>query len=474
MKKILSIIFMSLLVCSMLLFVSCGPEEPTPCVEHTDTDGDLACDVCGAAVEPECSAHMDENADKLCDECGIEFFPRCTEHQDANKNSLCDVCGKDLPMNITFALKDQEGTAIAGVTVIVTDDEMEEYVFVTDSDGKGTLELYKGEYHVSYDTISEGVYFPEGYLPIPSTVNVYSDSKTVEIEILKTVPNGQIDRPFPIDENDTEIIIPASTTYHYVVYHSSGRNVVFEGKGFKLTYGDKVYNPDESDRIAFTLSEIEANENSHFIIENSGDEDVKIGFSIFADKGTFGNPFEITPDDNTLIADTSNGAVYYKYIASANGKLTLSTKQMLMFKTETMPEAKPLVKISGDEGAYNGVYELASGSVTYTITISDDSIVISDTTEGSASLNGTYSYTVNDDGEFELKDGETSLPVTLFKGGSTIVATCSSNSMQIVISGTIESSTIDVKEGEMVRILVNCEFADEMIFEIEFAEKTEE
>ena len=453
----------------MTFMTACGPEEAAPCVEHLDTDANSVCDVCGASLTPECAGHKDENADKLCDTCGAEFFPRCTSHTDSNLNYLCDVCGKDLPMDVKFTLKDQEGNIIPGVTVIVYDgEELEEYTFVTDDYGAGTLKLYSGTYSVSYDTTSEGVYFPEGYIAIPSTVVVSASNRDVIIEVINNIPNGEADRPFPIDAETEEILIPAATVFYYIIYHSSGRNVVFEGADFKVTYGDKTYVPDSEGRVAFTLAELEANENSHLLIENSSDSEIKIKFVLYADPGSYGNPFEITSGESSVTASVASGGVYYKYVAGADGRVILSTAQPLMFKSSIMADAKPLTKVSEDDSAT--VWMLDTGSVIYTVTIAEDSITIEDDSTTN-SISGTYTYTVSEEGQYTLTKGEAVLDLTLFKGGNTIVATNSSNSKQTVISGAVESMTVDVNEGDEIRILVNSEYSDEVTFEIALEEK---
>ena len=468
MKKIFLILMAFVLVCSMAFLSACGPDEPTPCTEHTDSDGNLSCDICGATLEPSCTAHKDENGDKLCDLCGTEFFPRCSTHTDTNKNSLCDVCGADLPMSVEFFLKDQEGTVIAGVTVILTDEELNDYTFVTDDDGCGTLELYSGTYKVTYDTLSEGVYFPEGYLPIPSTVTVSTDNRTVDIEILKTVPNGEIDRPFPIDENTAEITLPASTLYYYIIYHSSGRNVIFEGSGFKVVYGDKEYLPNNEGKISFTLAEVEANENSHLTIENISDSEVNVKFSIYANPGSYGNPYEITTEGSSITANVTGSGVYYKYSVTADGTITVKTTQTLMFKLDTMADAKALVRVSGNSNTVDGVWELDFTTYKYIFTFADGTLVIEESGTVDESIAGTYTYTVSDDGVFLLENDANPITATLFMGGSTIVVTRSSDSKQTVISGMVDSETITVVAGEEINIFVNSEYSDEVVFEIDF------
>jgi hypothetical protein len=231
--------------------------------------------------------------------------------------------------------------------------------------------------------------------------------------------------------------------------------------------------PDADGRIGFTLAEIEANKNSHLTIENLSNEEITVKFSISSDPGSYSNPFDITHGDDDVIANVANGGVNYKYVASADGVVTIMTTQMLMFKTSIMAEAKPLVRVSGESDGYFGVWQLDIGDVIYTLTVSEDSILIEDNDESSASIRGTYTYTVSEDGEFALvsKDDATkALDVTLFEGGNTIVATRSSDSSQIVIDGNVKSKTISVTAGDEIRILVNSEFSDEVSFKLLFEE----
>lgn len=79
--KILALILA--ICCLSAMLVACSKET---CEAHVDENKDLACDVCGEAVESEteseteteavtepevvCDTHKDENADKICDACG--------------------------------------------------------------------------------------------------------------------------------------------------------------------------------------------------------------------------------------------------------------------------------------------------------------------------------------------------------------------------------------------------------------------
>lgn len=62
------------------------------CPGHVDEDENLKCDECGATVE--CKTHVDENKDDYCDKCD-EFIP-CDKHVDKNSNYKCDRCSEDI------------------------------------------------------------------------------------------------------------------------------------------------------------------------------------------------------------------------------------------------------------------------------------------------------------------------------------------------------------------------------------------
>ncbi len=106
MKKVLAL----LVICFMLMTTLASCEaldvikgwftpDPPVCEEHTDTDGDLLCDNCGAQLEA----------------------PKPHEHTDADGNYVCDECGEELERPEKVLVED---------IIVSTDDE----------DGEGTLE----------------------------------------------------------------------------------------------------------------------------------------------------------------------------------------------------------------------------------------------------------------------------------------------------------------------------------------------
>lgn len=110
-------IFSLLLVLVMVVGVlaSCGPKQPPACTTHTDANGDLKCDTCGAAVA--CTNHVDANHDQKCDKCKAKVdcphsidadgfcewcdFVKCVKHLDRNHDLVCDNEGCDEPVACT-------------------------------------------------------------------------------------------------------------------------------------------------------------------------------------------------------------------------------------------------------------------------------------------------------------------------------------------------------------------------------------
>ncbi len=469
MKKImLTAVAVLLLACTVFSFAACSPEA-VECDEHADKDNNGVCDACGAEVELKCAAHKDENGDKLCDLCSVEFFPRCSQHTDENANGKCDLCGKAVIVEITVSLCDQEGAYIPGVTVIFTDSEYEEYVFVTDTDGKATVELYTGNYRVTYDTTSEGVYFPEGYLPIPSNVTVTASNRNVTVQITKTVPNGEASRPFPLSSETNEIEIPAATKYHYIIYHASGRKIRIEGTSFEVVYNDSVFTDSEG-KVNFVLEEAGADEHSFFTIENKSDSDMTLTFSLYSDPGTHGNPYIIEELGAVTYENlAANGSIYYKWVADKNGKIVFSTEQIYVFKTKALSAAYPMIKISGEVNSHEGVYSIVAEGVEYTITVDAEAITIVDTTEGNGNISGTYSYTLGADEAFVIETSSGAVaPFTLYRGGRTIVVTNRTNSRQANISGNAEQTTIDVEQGDELIINISSVYLNDFTFELDY------
>ncbi len=79
-----------------------------PCTEHVDADNNGKCDKCDATVEvtpPACTEHVDADSNGKCDNCDatVEVTPpACTEHKDENLDGKCDNCEATVEWSLTL------------------------------------------------------------------------------------------------------------------------------------------------------------------------------------------------------------------------------------------------------------------------------------------------------------------------------------------------------------------------------------
>ena len=82
--KILALILA--ICCLSATLVACSKQE---CEAHVDENKDLACDVCGEAVESETETETETESDVVTEPEVI-----CGTHKDENADKICDACGK--------------------------------------------------------------------------------------------------------------------------------------------------------------------------------------------------------------------------------------------------------------------------------------------------------------------------------------------------------------------------------------------
>ena len=194
MKKILFILLCLTLAVGCFALTACG-ETPDECTEHTDANGDEKCDTCGADVpaEDECTEHIDADGDYLCDECGAAVIPKAPAQVD-----------------VTFTVKDDEGDVLAGITVILANEENDEYNVTTaasDAEGKITAKVYVGSYSVYYDYDTDALGY---YLTQTGTITVTDETTALELFLIDNNPNGTLEKPYIISAGENSITIPAS------------------------------------------------------------------------------------------------------------------------------------------------------------------------------------------------------------------------------------------------------------------------
>lgn len=470
-KKIFTGVFLlAFALCATLAFVSCGDEPEEECTAHTDTDGDYKCDSCQTVL---CTVHKDEDADKLCDMCGSEFYPKCSSHVNENGNGKCDVCGKAVLINVNVFVADQYGNGLEGITVYLEDEDYELYTVTTDADGYAEVSLYTGVYQATYETTT----IPSGYLAPADRLTVESVNQTLALTVTNNIPNGEASRPYIINAETETLAIPAGVKYYYIIYHASGRNIDFTGEGFEIVYNDKTYTP-ESGAVSYTLEETDTNVQTFFTIENTTDEEITIGVSLYADPGAQGNPFVIDSLGSITASGLDSGnSVYYVWTATSTSTLVISLNPTYFIKTPLLSTAMALTKNSGNDDTFEGEYTLIADEVAYTLTVGADTIIVTDTSDSASKstyIGGEYTYTVGENGISIFDSNSKTAPFSISIGGKTVIVTNNTNSKQVRVGIDGIAATIDVALNDTVSIVVSSSVSDTLTFNLAFEENADE
>lgn len=283
MKKLLPIILcLALLVSVMALVTSCGPTTPEPCDEHTDTDGNRVCDVC--------------------------------------KELLLDL-PKDVA--VSFTVKDQDDIVVPGVEVTFTStaDATKTVTATGGQDGKLTATLTEGTYRVSYDYDVDAIGY---YLTDTSSITVEEATTEMVLKLINNNPNGTEDRPFSLSVDENEVVIPANTSYYYVVYRAINLIADISGEGIKVTYRGTDYTTEDGN-IIFNLLGEDTNSVEVLLIENTTDAEATASVTITSTPGSSGNPYIIEADGDVTADDlTKDSIIYYTYTAAVAGELTIT------------------------------------------------------------------------------------------------------------------------------------------------------
>ncbi|MBR5139806.1 MAG: hypothetical protein IKV16_02005 [Clostridia bacterium] len=271
--------------------------------------------------------------------CGDEEDPNiqepCTSHKDEDENGLCDVCGEvtivipEAPsaVSVVFTAKDQDGAIVPGVTFTFTEkgkNDATPIVKTCDSEGKMSVSLVPAVYRIQCDYNSDEI----GYYFLDTTeIKVEASSTALDILLINNTPNGSASRPYPlyVDE-ENKISIPAGGSSYYIVYHAVNLVVSLEAEGVKVTYSGAEYLPDSEGKLSFALLGVDSNSTETFMIENLGDQALELNVMVTPKEGTLGNPYTVEALDVEIIKSglTSDDVVYYAYVASFTGTLTLT------------------------------------------------------------------------------------------------------------------------------------------------------
>ena len=225
-------------------------------------------------------------------------------------------------VEVTMTVKDQDGNPMseAVVTILPTAEEGESATLTADNEGKITVTLTEGDYTVRFDVL------PEYVLGIDTALTVAAGMEPVVLEVIDNTPNGSVDRPFVIPDDTATVKIPAGETYHFTLFGANNRTLTMNDPAAEVFYNNSTYKPDAEGKIAIRMKTESARDHSFFAVTNTSAEEREMTVVILSDPGAMDNPIVIETLGEAVTANVpQDGMVYYRWTATATGKLTVTS-----------------------------------------------------------------------------------------------------------------------------------------------------
>ncbi len=281
---------------------------------------------------------------------------------------------------VTFSVKDQKGTVIAGAVLTVVDTTgATKASLTTDETGTAATTLTEGTYTVSFETL------PEYHLAGNREITISTGMEPLVLEVTNNTPDGSADHPFFINEDVTTVTFEANTTYYFTMFGGDRRSLVLENADVELTVDGITHTPDETGRIQVPLTV--KNQQSHitYSIKSTKAQDVVI--TIASEPGSMDNPIPATIGAPVVSEVPKDTIMYYSFTAISTGTLTLTTTDTINNISMTNQNTSQTTNFSGgavepqtlavNEGdiviiavsVINGDNTLASQTVTFTLSM---------------------------------------------------------------------------------------------------------
>jgi len=259
-----------------------------------------------ASCEEKCDGHVDADDDYLCDKCG-EDYDDGDEYDDSSNKQ-----------HITFIVKLDNGEPLSGIGFTVSRGELS-YSLVSDANGNAELDLEVGPYAVSYDYDSIPMYCS----PEISGFRVDQGTETVVITIVDNNPDGSIEKPFFISENETEITLAPGQELYFNYRGSSQKYASVNNDAAVIMYNGESYAATDG-QVTVLITPEKVGQHTTFSVKNDSDSEFTATLTLVAPIGSSENPFELT--ENTASLELVVGeAVYYQWTAEKDGVLILNS-----------------------------------------------------------------------------------------------------------------------------------------------------
>ena len=225
-------------------------------------------------------------------------------------------------VEVTLTVKDQDGNAMpeAVLTILPASEDGESATLTADNEGTVTVTLPEGEYTVRFDVL------PEYVLGIDTTITVKAGMEPVALEVIDNTPNGSEERPFVINEDSLTVTVPAGETYHFTLFGGYNRTLHVTDAGAEILFRDQTYAPDENGSIAVRIVTDSPRDHAYVALTNKSGDTREITLTLVSDPGAMDNPIVIETLGESITANVpQDGMVYYRWTATAAGKLTVTS-----------------------------------------------------------------------------------------------------------------------------------------------------
>ena len=264
-------------------------------------------------------------------------------------------------VEVTLTVKDQDGNAMpeAVLTILPASEEGESATLTADNEGTVTVTLPEGEYTVRFDVL------PEYVLGIDTKITVKAGMEPVALEVIDNTPNGSEERPFVINEDSLTVTVPAGETYHFTLFGGYNRTLHVTDAGAEILFRDQTYAPDENGSIAVRIVTDSPRDHAYVALTNKSGDTREISLTLVSDPGAMDNPIVIETLGEAITANVpQDGMVYYRWTATAAGKLTVTS-------------ADPINNISLNNLANSKVTDFTNGAESVTLEVAEgDTITI--------------------------------------------------------------------------------------------------
>ena len=223
---------------------------------------------------------------------------------------------------VTLTVKDQDGNVMpeAVLTILPAIEEGESATLTADNEGTVTVTLPEGEYTVRFDVL------PEYVLGIDTKITVKAGMEPVTLEVIDNTPNGSEERPFVINEDSLTVTVPAGETYHFTLFGGYNRTLHVTDAGAEILFRDQTYAPDENGSIAVRIVTDSPRDHAYVALTNKSGDTREITLNLVSDPGAMDNPIVIETLGEAITANVpQDGMVYYRWTATAAGKLTVTS-----------------------------------------------------------------------------------------------------------------------------------------------------